>query len=360
MSGTTSDSSSASSVRLVGQEDRTQPREGRRPGRAPAPVRAFVVTIRIAVEGHRAVARRGAVLLVEPGEVRLEGGVVDGHLGLEGVAAGEVVPEPDRVPALLAAGLGDRRLVVDAEARLERGRSRPAGPRWWRRSSRLTLSASPASSRCGGLGLRVAADAHPGDGGVARRPCRRRRSARRRTARRRAARGPAGASRRRTRRPCPGAAGQCSGGSSPRGEFRWATSELPDPRRAAAPLRTVASAATSSTNEPARNDQPDASDPMRKPPPGRSSAPRSTGRHQPTANARRTPPGGSQDERRQPGGEGERQPPPLLVQQRAGDAGDRPDDGRAHDGRGGPHSPAKRSASNPSASTGPAVPLTRR
>src|SRR6478752_1953978 len=68
-----------------------------------------------AVEGDGPVTSRGAVLLVGTGEERVVGGLVDLDLGVEGITTGEVVPEPDRVPALLAPGLGDRGLVVDRE-----------------------------------------------------------------------------------------------------------------------------------------------------------------------------------------------------------------------------------------------------
>ena len=114
-----------------------------------------------ALEGQRPLARGAAVLGVEAGRrAAPQRGLVDGHHGLEVVAAGEVVPEPDRVPALLAAGLGDGRLVVDREARLDGldgdGRAVDGGL-----DRGADLLGQPGPEAVGRLGLRVAADARP-------------------------------------------------------------------------------------------------------------------------------------------------------------------------------------------------------
>ena len=218
-----------------GSSSRNAPSQrGQRVAGVERPARAGLGRLDLlAVEGDRPVARRGAVLLVETGQERVVGGLVDLHLGVEGLAAGEVVPEADRVPALLAPGLGDRGPVVDREAGLRRGRRPPA-----RR---------PRSSRCRarpGRRARRGAARRPRPGGAHRcghrrrsccaGPCRRRRSARRRRARRTAPRARGAATARPWRPPSRGAERHWSG-SSARGESRRADPELPDRRRAPAP-----------------------------------------------------------------------------------------------------------------------------
>ena len=108
-----------------------------------------------------------AVLLVELGELGGVRRLVDLHLGLEVVAAGEVVPQAHRVPAALAAGLGDGGVVVDRQARAGRvdrdllavdgGGDRPVHP-----------VGQPCLQALRGLALRVPADAYAGHGGAAR------------------------------------------------------------------------------------------------------------------------------------------------------------------------------------------------
>ncbi len=116
-----------------------------------------------ALEGQRPLARGAAELGVEAGDERPEGGLVDDHLGLEVVAAGEVVPEPDGVPALLATGLGDGRRVVDLESRLD-GLDGDGGAVDGGLDRGADLLGQPGPEAVGRLGLRVATDAHAADG----------------------------------------------------------------------------------------------------------------------------------------------------------------------------------------------------
>ena len=154
---------------VLGEVRRGDGRRGPRPGRAPRRSTGSAVTISPSLEADGAVLRR-ACRPRRPARSSAASSAASSTVDdrVEVVAAGVVVPEPLRAPALLAAGLGDRGGVVDREPGLGRVDACSRLPSTVTVIGAVDPVGEPVASACLGLVGGPAADVDAGDGGAAR------------------------------------------------------------------------------------------------------------------------------------------------------------------------------------------------